>query len=141
MHPIVGSNDPKPDPIYASQRLAFNPKCALSARECIAQYRLKFQIIHSICFLDPPPSHGLCMVLDIILTRKFKMANVLIMKVTQSPWSRPSSPTTCKLPRTTAIVPASCTSYLSSNKKNHQTGEMIYYAFLSRDDDNPRRVY
>ena len=46
LHPIVGSNDPKPDPIYASLRLAFHPKCALSARKCIAQYRLKFQIIH-----------------------------------------------------------------------------------------------
>ena len=46
LHPIVGSNDPKPDPIYASLRLAFHPKCALSAHKCIAQYRLKFQIIH-----------------------------------------------------------------------------------------------
>ena len=44
LHPIVGSNDPKPDPIYASLRLAFHPKCALQL--CIAQYRLKFQIIH-----------------------------------------------------------------------------------------------
>ena len=34
IHLIVGSNDPKPD-----------PKCALSARKCIAQYRLRFQII------------------------------------------------------------------------------------------------
>ena len=55
LHPIVGSNDPKPDPIYASLRLAFHPKCALSARKCIAQYRLKFQIIHcQFFFLDPP---------------------------------------------------------------------------------------
>ena len=46
LHPIVGLNDPKPDPIYASQRLAFLPKCILSACKCIAQYRLKFQIIH-----------------------------------------------------------------------------------------------
>ena len=46
LHPIVGSNDPKPDPIYASLRLAFHPKCASSARKCIAQYQLKFQIIH-----------------------------------------------------------------------------------------------
>ena len=46
LHPIVDSNDPKPDPIYASLRLAFHPKCALSARKCIAQYRLKFHIIH-----------------------------------------------------------------------------------------------
>ena len=46
LHPIVGSDDPKPDPIYARLRLAFHPKCALSARKCIAQYRLKFQIIH-----------------------------------------------------------------------------------------------
>ena len=55
LHPIVGSNDPKPDPIYASRRLAFHHKCALSARKCIAQYRLKFQIIHChFFFLDPP---------------------------------------------------------------------------------------
>ena len=46
LHPIVGSNDPKPDPIYASLRLAFHPKCGLSARKCIAQYRLKCHIIH-----------------------------------------------------------------------------------------------
>ena len=46
LHPIVGSSNPKPDPIYASLRLAFHPKCALSARKCIAQYRLIFQIIH-----------------------------------------------------------------------------------------------
>ena len=46
LHPIVGSNDPKPDPIYASLRLAFHPKCALSARKCTAQYRLKRKIIH-----------------------------------------------------------------------------------------------
>ena len=44
--PIVGSNAPKPNPIYASLWLAFHPKCALSARKCIAQYRLKCQIIH-----------------------------------------------------------------------------------------------
>ena len=50
LHPIVGSNDPKPDPIYASLRFAFDPKCALSARKCIAQYRLKFQIIHCQLF-------------------------------------------------------------------------------------------
>ena len=43
---IVSSNDPKPDLIYASLQLAFHPICALSARKCIAQYRLKFQIIH-----------------------------------------------------------------------------------------------
>ena len=55
LHPIVGSNDPKPDPIYATLRIAFHPKCALSARKCIAQYRLKFQITHcQFFFLDPP---------------------------------------------------------------------------------------
>ena len=57
LHPIVGSNDPKPDPIYASLRLAFHPKCVLPAGKCIAQYRLKFQIIHcQVFFLDPPLS-------------------------------------------------------------------------------------
>ena len=55
LHPIVGSNDPKPDPIYARIRLAFHPKCALSARKCIAQYRLKFQIIHCQFFFEDPP--------------------------------------------------------------------------------------
>ena len=39
LHSIVSSNDPKP-----------RPKCALSARKCIAQYRLKFQIIHCQLF-------------------------------------------------------------------------------------------
>ena len=43
---IVASNDRKPDLIYASLWLAFHSKCALSARKCIALYRLKFQIIH-----------------------------------------------------------------------------------------------
>ena len=52
LHPIVGLNDPKPDPIYASLRLAFHRKCALSARECIAQYRTKFQIIHCQFFFS-----------------------------------------------------------------------------------------
>ena len=47
LDPIVGSNAPKPNPIYASLRRAFHPKSALSARKCIAQYRLKFQITHS----------------------------------------------------------------------------------------------
>ena len=46
LDPIVGSNTPKPNPIYASLRLAFHPKCALSARKCITQYRVKVQIIH-----------------------------------------------------------------------------------------------
>ena len=50
LHPIVGSNDPKPDPIYASLRLAFHPKCA-SVPIKISNYPL------SIFFLDPP----LCM--------------------------------------------------------------------------------
>ena len=61
LHPIVGSNDPRPDPIYGSIRLAFHPKCALSARKCIAQYRLKFQIIHCQFFFWIRPcthSHG-----------------------------------------------------------------------------------
>ena len=53
--PIVGSNDPKPDPIYASLRLAFHPKCAWSARKCIAQYRLKFHIIHCQFFSGSAP--------------------------------------------------------------------------------------
>ena len=60
LHPIVGSNDPKPDPIYASLRLAFHPKCALSARKCIAQYRLKFQIIHCQFFFWIRPWWWMC---------------------------------------------------------------------------------
>ena len=44
---IVGSNAPKPTPIYATLRLAFHPKGALSARKCIAH-----KIIHcQFCFL------------------------------------------------------------------------------------------
>ena len=58
LHPIVGSNDPNPDPIYASLRLAFHPKCVLSARKCIAQYRLKFQIIHCQFFSGYSPASG-----------------------------------------------------------------------------------
>ena len=58
LHHIVGSNDPKPDPIYASLRLAFHPKCALSACKCIAQYRLKFQIIHCQFFFWIRPCQG-----------------------------------------------------------------------------------
>ena len=53
LHPIVGSNDPKPDPIYASLRLAFHLKCVLSARKCITHYRLKFQIIHFFFWIRP----------------------------------------------------------------------------------------
>ena len=60
LHPIVGSNDPKPDPIYASLQLAFHPKCALSARKCIAQYRFKFQIIHCQFLPGSAPALGLC---------------------------------------------------------------------------------
>ena len=60
--PIVGSNATKPYPIYASLRLAFHPKCALSARKCIAQYRLKFQISTANFFLDPP----LCSVFNVV---------------------------------------------------------------------------
>ena len=57
LQPIVGSNDPKPDPIYASLRLAFHPKCASSARKCIAQFRLKFQIIHCQFSSGSTPGH------------------------------------------------------------------------------------
>ena len=56
LHPIVGLNDPKPDPIYASLRLAFHPECVLSARKCIAQYRLKFQIIPVNFFSGSTPA-------------------------------------------------------------------------------------
>ena len=55
LDPILGSNAPKLTAIYASIRLAFHPEGALSARKCIAQYRLKFQITHCKNFcLDPP---------------------------------------------------------------------------------------
>ena len=62
---IVGSNTPKPNPIYASLRLAFHPKCALFARKCIAQYRLNFQIIHCQFFFWMRPcwrlsNHKIC---------------------------------------------------------------------------------
>ena len=58
LHPIVGSNDPKP-----------RPKCALSARKCIVQYRLKFQIIHCQFFFPDPPLNNLghCVSYDDIL--------------------------------------------------------------------------
>ena len=55
MDPIVGSNAPNPNPIYASIRLAFHPKCALSAHKCIAQYRLTFQLSTVNCFPGSTP--------------------------------------------------------------------------------------
>ena len=56
LDPIAGSNAPKPNSIYASLRPAVHPKCALSARKwCIAQYRLKFQIIHCQLFFRIRP--------------------------------------------------------------------------------------
>ena len=55
LHPIVDSNAPKPNPIDASLRLAFHHKCTLSARKCIAQNRLKFQINHCQFFSGPVP--------------------------------------------------------------------------------------
>ena len=48
LHPIVGSNDPEP-----------HPKCAVSARKCIAQYRLKCQIIHCQIFFWIRPCYRL----------------------------------------------------------------------------------
>ena len=38
LDPIVGSNAPKPTPIYASLGHAFHPKGALPTLKCIAQY-------------------------------------------------------------------------------------------------------
>ena len=58
LDPIVCPNPLKPNPIYASLRLAFHPKCALSARKCIPQYRLKFQIINCQFFLWIRPCSG-----------------------------------------------------------------------------------
>ena len=55
LDPIVIWNAHKPTPVYASLGIAFHPKGALSARKCIAEYRLKFQNIHcQFFFLDPP---------------------------------------------------------------------------------------
>ena len=68
LHPIVGSSDPKPDPIYASLRLAFHTKCALSARKCTAQYRLKFQIVHYQLFFSIRPCGILLILFEICCT-------------------------------------------------------------------------
>ena len=53
LHPIVGSNDPKPDPIYASLRLAFHPKCAFRTQvHCTVPIKISNYPL-SIFFLDP----------------------------------------------------------------------------------------
>ena len=54
MHPIVGSNDPKPEPIYASLRLAFHPKCLIRTEvHCTVPIKISNYPL-SIFFLDPP---------------------------------------------------------------------------------------
>ena len=70
----------KKQPLWArtSLRLAFHPKCALSARKCIAQYRLKFQIIHSIFFSGSAPVYVCVSLMDCKYNKIYALAGDLM---------------------------------------------------------------